>query len=170
MTLRALRLISILCAAGWALPARADTTIVVVRHAEKVKPFDGEDPPLTPAGEARAQALAHTLSSVPLDRIYSTPYLRNRGTVAPTASAQKKEVVVVDAKDTAGLAKILKALKDQTVLVAGHSNTVPELLGLLGIKDPPALDDADYDNLFVVTLSKDRPARLLRLHFGAKAP
>ncbi|MBK6684260.1 MAG: histidine phosphatase family protein [Deltaproteobacteria bacterium] len=155
---------------GWAPGVLADTSVVIVRHAEKVKPFDGEDPPLTPAGEARAQALAHVLSSVPLDRIYSTTYLRNRATALPTALAQKRELVVVDAKDTAGLAKTLKALKDQTVLVVGHSNTVPELLGLLGIKDAPALEDPDYDNLFVVSWAKDRPARLLRLHFGAKAP
>lgn len=150
--------------------ARAETTIFLVRHAEKVKPFEGDDPPLTPAGGARAEALAHVLSSVRLDRIYSTAYRRNQETARPTATAQRRKIETYEGKDSAALVAQLKALGDAKVLVVGHSNTVPEILGLLGIKDPPALDDADYDNLFVVTWAKDQPPRLLRLHFGAKAP
>jgi broad specificity phosphatase PhoE len=55
----------------------------------------------------------------------------------------------------------------QTVLVVGHSNTIPAIVGALGAPRPPDLCDAQYDQLFVVVISDGGPARLIRSRYGA---
>jgi hypothetical protein len=62
----------------------ATTTVIIVRHAER---NTGEDPPLNPEGEARAQALASALSIAGVTGIFTTPYLRNQQTAVPLAAA-----------------------------------------------------------------------------------
>ena len=57
----------------------------------------------------------------------------------------------------------------ETVLVVGHSNTTPDVLKQLGIADPPAIADTQYDDLFIVTLAAGMPARLTALRYGAVA-
>jgi hypothetical protein len=55
------------------------------------------------------------------------------------------------------------------VLVAGHSNTVPAIVGALGAPQPAEICDAGYDNAFVVTVPASGPASVVRLHYGVKA-
>lgn len=63
----------------------SSTTLILVRHAEKVK--DGSnDPILTPEGKVRANELMYILKHVELSAIYSTPYKRTQQTVLPTAN------------------------------------------------------------------------------------
>ena len=60
----------------------------------------------------------------------------------------------------------LKERKDQNIVVSGHTNTVPGLIRALGVERDVELVDADYDNLFVITVDGDGPPRFLHLHFG----
>ena len=54
----------------------------------------------------------------------------------------------------------------QTVLVVGHSDTVPQIVeGLTGKQVPPFT--AEFDLLYVVTLSRDGRSSIVRLHYGA---
>src|SRR5215217_7728405 len=60
----------------------------MVRHgqtaASRENRFSGSsDPPLTPAGEAMAQAFAQTYASLPWEAIYSSPMLRARQSAEP---------------------------------------------------------------------------------------
>jgi phosphohistidine phosphatase SixA len=141
--------------------------VLVVRHAEKdMDPGDG-DPPLSAAGRERAAALARLLGKCPIDAVLATKYRRTRDTVAVAARAAGVEVGVHPARDTAGLVRILTAKHaGKTVLVAGHSNTVPDLLRRLGVKKPPRLGHGDYGDLFVVVPAGDDGVRCLRLRFG----
>lgn len=152
-----------------ALPAACRgplSTVYLVRHAEKAPdPGDG-DPDLDAQGEARAHALADTLADVPLDALYCTDLERTRQTLAPLAAARGLEPKVLPAKDVAALVARLKAAPAGSVsLVAGHSNTLPEILAALGA-DAPEVQHEDYDDLFVLVLGGERP-RLMRLHYGA---
>ena len=75
----------VLIAAAWLLAGARSTTVVVVRHAEKV--MDGSpDPALTDEGQARAALLARFFGDRRLkdhiDAIYVSPALRNRLTAA----------------------------------------------------------------------------------------
>ena len=50
-----------------------------------------------------------------------------------------------------------------SVLIVGHSNTVPEILKGLGIQDAIVIGDSEFDNLFVVTCGAS--ASLVRLRY-----
>jgi phosphohistidine phosphatase SixA len=146
------------------------TTVVVVRHAEKTGPTG--DVPLSDAGHARAQELARQLASAGVTAIYDTQFLRTQQTVEPLAAAIHLTPVVVQA--TATYAKDLaRAIRGNnaggTVVVASHSNLVPELLKELGIVQPPPIADTQFDDLFIVTLVDGAPARLLAMRYGVVA-
>jgi 2,3-bisphosphoglycerate-dependent phosphoglycerate mutase len=120
------------------------------------------DPELSAAGRARAEALASMLKDAGVTAIFATEYKRTQQTAAPLAKLLGITLQSVPSKDTAALVGRVKSAKGD-VLVVGHSNTVPEIVKALGIDIPITVGEADYDNLFVVTLGP-KPA-LLRLHF-----
>lgn len=144
-----------------------ETTVIVVRHAEKAL-APGNDPPLSEAGQKRADSLRHALEKAGVSAIYATEYQRTQKTVEPLAKALKLPVTRMDAANTKELVtKIRKQHGGETVLVAGHSNTVPEIIKALGAAEAPVLAENDYDNLFVLTVSKKGTAKLLHLRYGA---
>jgi|GEM_PF-325007 len=143
------------------------TRIFVVRHAEKDRSGRDTDPGLTPVGWKRAARLARMLAPVGLDAVYATQYARTQQTIAPSAGDARLKPRIVDAGSEKELARtLLDGHRGEKVLVCGHSNTVPALLAALGITEPITIDDADYDNLFVVSIDAARRADLLHLHFG----
>lgn len=139
--------------------AAAQSTIFIVRHAEKAQ---GDDPDLSEAGRARAESLANLLKDTGISAIYTSEVKRTKQTAAPLARALHLEPIVIAAKDRDTLVTKLKA-SSGNVLVVGHSNTIPELIKSLGITTPVSIADADYDNLFVLIL--DAKPRLLQLHY-----
>jgi broad specificity phosphatase PhoE len=140
------------------------TTIVLVRHAEKLDA--SEDSELSPAGKARAEALALALRDLPLDAAYATTFQRTRATVAPVCAARGLHVYQETAAATKVLAaKLAKEHQGQHVLVCGHSNTIPEILRHLGVTEKVTIGDDEFDRLFVVTLTADGP-RLLALRYS----
>ncbi len=141
----------------------------LVRHGEKAQD-DPRDPSLSPAGEARAQALVGLLGSAGVTHFFATEFRRTQATLRPLASAAGREITVVPAADSAALRAAIRALPAGSVVaVAGHSNTVPGMITALGGK-PPAdtLPDDAYDRLFVVVVpaAADEPAATLELRYG----
>ena len=120
------------------------------------------DPELSEAGRARAQSLATTLKDAGITAIFTTQYKRTQQTAEPLAKAIGIQITVVNANDAAGLIEKVKAATGN-VLVVGHSNTVSDVLGKIGVANPPKLADTDYDNLFVVA-DKAKPT-VLQLHY-----
>lgn len=147
-----------------ALPASAE--IFIVRHAEKAHPKK-EKSLLSKAGHARARELARVLSSVPLKAVYCTEYERTRQTVEPAAKAQGLPVTETSSEDMKGLAAALKARGEEDVLVAGHTDTIPDLLKDLGVAEPVTVADSEFDSLFIVSPSSSG-VRLHRLRYGAR--
>lgn len=144
-----------------------ETIVFVVRHAEKAS--DDRDPVLSEAGTARASALARLLADAGIEKIFTTQYQRTRLTAAPLAQAGRIEADVVEATATHAedlASRIRSSHRGGRLLIVGHSNTVPAILGALGVPDPPPLTDADYDRLYIVTLSQDGRAGLITLRYG----
>jgi broad specificity phosphatase PhoE len=141
--------------------AAAQSTIFIVRHAEKAQ-SGGDDPDLSEAGRARAESLANLLKDAAISAIYTSEVKRTGQTAAPLAKILHREPTIVPAKDVGAL---VAKLKDSSgnVLVVGHSNTIPDVIKALGITTPINIADNDYDNLFVVVL-EEKP-RLIRLHY-----
>lgn len=132
--------------------------VIVVRHAERA---DGgaaapgaamtntNDPELSAAGKARAQALAAMLKDAGVTAIYTTEFKRTKDTAAPLAEALKITAEVVTSRDQAALIAKIKANTKGAVLVVGHSNTVPAIIKALGGAEV-TLADTEYDSLFFV--------------------
>jgi broad specificity phosphatase PhoE len=151
--------------------AQAPTTIILVRHAEKGGAPQDRDPELSEAGHQRALELARVLGDVGISAIYSTPYLRTRHTAEPLARRIGLEVTITPLTQAyvTELADMLRQRHaGETVLVVGHSNTVPRTINALGAGPLEDLGEGEYDWLFVVTLTGDGHASLSRLHYGAR--
>jgi 2,3-bisphosphoglycerate-dependent phosphoglycerate mutase len=75
-------------------------TILLVRHAEPVKPgtagFDEFTRPLTEKGLLDAHRLCEMNASVRIDAVYSSPYVRARQTIEPIARARDIAINAID--------------------------------------------------------------------------
>lgn len=142
-------------------------TIILVRHAEKA-PVGGSDPMLSPAGEARAQALAAALAKAGITAIVTSPYQRTQRTAQPLAKALGITPQVVDAAVPAVVSAVNASPGDGTVLVVGHSNTVPRIIAALGGPVLPDLPEESFSQLFV--LLPGSPPRLVQAQYGAASP
>jgi len=131
------------------------TTVYLVRHTEKALEVK-QDPPLTKIGEQRAHYWANVLQDVELAAIYSTDTARTRNTAKPIADANKKEVSVYTPMSLTREA-LMSQHAGQNILIVGHSNTVPALSNRLIEREKfDDLNEEDYSNLFIVSLSKTR--------------
>lgn len=146
------------------------TVVLVVRHAEKTGPTG--DVPLSAEGEARAQALLAVGRDAGVDAIITTQFQRTRQTAQPLAMARNivPDVIPAQADVAAHANAIAAAIRERytgrTVLVVGHSNTVPPIVAALGGTKYRDLCDAEYDALFVVVLNAEGGARTVRSRFG----
>ena len=152
-------IVLLLCSVLLVSTAAAQSTIFLVRHAEKA---GGEDPDLTETGRARAESLATALKDAGITAIYTSEVKRTQQTAAPLSKALHLEPTMIAAKDRDALVAKLQS-SSGNALVVGHSNTIPEIIKALGIAAPITIADNDYDNLFVVVL-EEKP-RLIRLHY-----
>ena len=116
--------------------------VFLVRHAERE--WEGEDPPLVAAGEARAQALAETLRDAGITRIITTQWRRTRDTAQPLAKLLRitpQVIPVFEGKARENVEEVAAAVrryKDETVLIVGHI-TVTGVIAALG--GPQSADD-----------------------------
>lgn len=156
---------------AWFFESQATTTIIFVRHAEKAE-TDGDDPPLSQAGEQRVEELTRQLLDVDviagIDAVYSTPYRRTQQTAQPIADALDLPINTYDASDTeAFLQTVLREEKGRIVLVVGHSNTVPEMIASLGgHKEVPEIAEDEYDNLYILAIPWFGKTKTIRVRFG----
>src|SRR5258707_12099568 len=82
---------------------RPVTTVILVRHAEKIIDPNNADPDLSPAGQARAQELVRMFGDTGINAIYATQYKRTQQTVKPLADRLGLPVGQVNSKSTAEL-------------------------------------------------------------------
>ena len=148
--------------------ARPVTTVIIVRHAEKYIEPNNPDPDLSLAGVARAQEIARIFGDAGVQAIYATQYKRTQQTVTPLASRLGLPIVSVDAKQSSELTRrILSNNRGQTVFVAGHNNTAPEIVNLLSGENYPQIPESEYDNMFIVTIYRFGKAKVLKVKYGA---
>lgn len=166
---RSLLLASLLLLSACATTPRTDTgtTFIVVRHAEKVDA--SRDPDLSPAGHARAQALAAHLEGRDLVAIYATEFKRTGQTVAPSATAHRLPATAyASTQPAAEFAAALKAAHPRgVVLIAGHSNTVPGIVAALCNCETAPMADHEYDRLSRIRVDASGRARLDITRYGA---
>ena len=164
-----------LAAAPARLAAQTTTTIVIlVRHAERAGDM-GNDPALSPAGEARSAALATALGDTRLDGIVATQYRRTQLTAAPVARARglTPDTVATTGGTQAHVQAVAEHVRaryaGKTVLVVGHSNTIPAIVTALGGPRMADMNDNEFSTMFVLAL-RGSTASLIRTAYGAPDP
>ena len=137
-------------------------TFYIVRHAEKAQGSTGAtmnttaDPPLTRAGELRAEALRNILKDKHIHHIFSTNTKRTLSTAQPLSHAIGVEPEIYSSADDDFITRLKKL--DRNVLVVAHSNTVDDIVNSLSgdVKVSGDLPDSEYDNLYVVAYKKKK--------------
>lgn len=170
--MRFLRTVFLMVAAVLAASA-APAVVLVVRHAEKAA-APADDPGLTAAGKQRAAELALVVQAwsaggAPVRALFATELKRTQQTLQPIAVATGVAVAVVPAKDIAALVKEIMAVDGGIVVVAGHSNTVPDIVRALGGPAGIVIEDSEFDGLFALT-QPGAGARVVLLRYATKGP
>ena len=144
--------------------------VVLVRHAEKAEAPES-DPPLTPAGQDRARALALALKDAGVTAIITSDRLRTRATAEPLGAARGLTPVVVGL-GRGGVAAHVEAVATEVrrqaggvVVVVGHSNTIPAIIAALGGPSLPDIPDPEYGRLFLLFPGPDG-ARMVEASYG----
>ena len=147
---------------------RAVTTVIIVRHAEKIIDPNNNDVDLSEAGQARAQEIARMFGDAGINAIYATQYKRTQETVKPLADKLGVPVTAMNSKSTGDLiAQIRAQHSGQTIFIAGHNNSVPEIIAALGGPQYPIIPESEYDNLFIVTIYRTGKAKVVKLKYGS---
>jgi broad specificity phosphatase PhoE len=158
------------CALAFGAWRAADTTtVLLVRHAEK-QLSTIEDPPLAPQGELRAQRLGQMFGGrgtpARISAIYVSDTRRAQQTAAPVEAHTGLKAQVVPAADVKALARrILDEHGGESVLVIGHSNTIPALVQELAGSSVPPITADDYASIYIVSVPTFGRASVLRLEY-----
>src|SRR5690606_33203800 len=98
--------------------------------------------------------IAERLRGTPLEGAWASQYLRTLQTAEPAARAHGVAIVRYDASEAPmDLSERLRAANDGgTILVVGHSNTVPGLVAALCACEVAPLDESQYDHWFELHL------------------
>ena len=145
------------------------TTIILIRHGERNAPTPANpDPHLTTAGKARAKKLIHVVGESSIKAIYRSHFVRAKETAQPLAAHLGLSPIEID-EPLQIKSDILTNHAGETVLVIGHSDTVPDLINQLGAGSMPVIDDSQFDNLFVVKKISSGEASVTRLKYGNKS-
>lgn len=158
---------------AWFFESQATTTMIFVRHAEKAGP-SAEDPGLSPAGQRRVQELTRQLVDADvvagIDAIYSTPTRRTTETVQPIAQRLGIDIQFYESgaeNNEDVVDRMVSDNKGKIILVVGHSNTLPGLIADLGAsKNVPAIDENEYDNMYIVVIPWFGKTKTIRLRYG----
>ena len=128
-----------------------------IRHAEKDRSDPtNKNPSLTIQGLERANKWAVFFKDKNIAAVYSTNYIRTQQTALPIAKEQNIEIINYTTKELIS-EKFIANNKGKNIVIVGHSNTTPELVNiLLGEKKYEDISDSENNNLFVVTLNKNK--------------
>jgi phosphohistidine phosphatase SixA len=152
------------------------TAVILLRHAEKAD-APREDPPLNEAGTARAQKLAALLAGAGIKAIYTSQFLRTRQTAEPLARQSGVSIapLTIQSKQSnprevseQSIRQIVDKIMErpgETALVVGHSNSVPDVIRMLGGDMVPVIDEKRFDDLFIVTVYARGKAKVVQLKY-----
>jgi len=106
--------------------------VYILRHADK---FDDKKTPnkyrpiSCPKGCEMAKNLVDEFNNIDLSAIYTTDYMRTKQTALPLAKSKNIEPKVIEKHKTPELLnKICENQNNQTIMIVGHSTTIPTIL------------------------------------------
>jgi broad specificity phosphatase PhoE len=114
----------------------------------------------------------HAVEKLSLGVIFHSNTVRARETAAPAALALGLPLIEHPATDVSGLMReISKHHAGRRVLVVGHGNTVPQIIGAAGGPELPDIAHHEFDDLFVLDICRcGRGSELRHLQYGPPSP
>ena len=122
-----------------------------IRHAEKDRtdPLN-KNPHLNENGKERSLLWNEYFKNNKIDAIYSTNYNRTIETILPI-SISKGIKPIIYSPSNINYDSFLKKVKGKTILVVGHSNTIPSFVnGLIEEDYYEQINDTVNSNLYIV--------------------
>ncbi|USG62748.1 histidine phosphatase family protein [Sneathiella marina] len=140
-------------------PPGTETTVILLRHADRTAPFDE----LNEKGVARANALPAAVADLDIDVIYSPDRKRNLDTVKPLIEERGIELRVVDILGAGP--RLIEENPGKTVLWVGNTDNLQTIYGQMGgKKEPPVI----YGEIFIMTVGDSGPPKIEKRNFGGK--
>jgi broad specificity phosphatase PhoE len=136
-------------------PPPSELRVTLIRHAE-VASEPADNPGLSEAGQARVACIGKLLADEKLTHVLASPWRRTQETAGALAAGHDLEVLSRDPMALTAMVEELRALPPgSSVLVVGHSNTLPALVEALGGKleglveerGQPALPRDEFDRV-----------------------
>ena len=155
----------LLCQAGMAQQSPRASTVILVRHAEKVS--TAPDALLSPAGQERAECLAQVLKDSGIKRIFVSDVKRTQETADPLAKALGIKPTVVEKKDMNTLVHDAFDGAGGNTLVVGHGDTLPQIIERVQAGTIAPIGDNEYDALYVLTVREGSSTPVVKLHYCA---
>ncbi len=125
----------------------APPNIYIMRHLNT--PAGATDPDLTSDGQRNAVLLVNWFKRDRPAVIYVSRTKRAQQTAAPLARSLNITPKIYNPVDTASLVAALSG-ETRTVLVVGHSNTVPDIIERLGGQRPAPLVHEDFGDIWKI--------------------
>lgn len=153
----------------WATAGQAQTqpaTVILVRHAEKgAEPAN--NPPLTDAGVARASSIGAALKDAGVSFVYTNQFARTSQTAKVIADSTHAQLVTIPiSKLDQWVGDLVSHVKQdgggKVIVIVGHSNTFGAISKGMGGAMLPDVPDAQYDDLFILTVQDGQPTRVIR--------
>lgn len=179
LTLLALLFAAVFSQLAFAQDEFKPKTVFLIRHAEK-EDEPRQDPPLKTEGVARSRELARLLASAGIKAIYTSQFTRTKQTAEPLAtklgltataitlrSNPTNPRLIADESTKEVVNKVLEGA-GENVLVIGHSNSVPDVIKMLGGDVVPTIDERKFDDLFIVTVYAKGKAKVTQIKYGAE--
>ena len=131
------------------------TTFYFIRHAEKnISNPANNDPDLVMEGVLRAARWSSVFNRINFDVIYTTDYNRTRNTALPIAEKKKLSLTFYSPNDFDSI-NFIKNNSGKTVLIVGHSNTIPKMVNaLIGKKQYQQIKETNYTNLYIINITE----------------
>ena len=154
-------------------------TVFLVRHAER-EDEPRQDPPLNKEGAARSQELAKLLGATGIKKIITSQFARTKQTAEPLAAKLSLTPALISLRSnptnprqiaeesTAEVVNKILERSGESVLLVGHSNSLPDVIKMLGGDEVPTIDERKFNDLFIVTVYGKGKAKVVHLKYGAE--
>ena len=154
-------------------------TVFLIRHAEKEEE-PRQDPPLKKEGVTRSQELARLLGGAGIKTIYTSQFARTKLTAEPLATKLGLTATPISLRSnpvnprqiaeesTNEVVNKIMERPGENVLVVGHSNSIPDVIKMLGGDVVPTIDERKFDDLFIVTVYAKGKAKVTHMKYGAE--
>ncbi len=144
----------ILIAIFFLLNACSTQTFYIVRHAEKADGSD--DPGLSPADIERGIVLEKYLAHKNLDTVFTSNFKRTVLTGLSVSLPESLPQISLDQSPKSELNSFIARLKNihsnKSILVVGHTNTIPAIVLALSGQSIPEIPETVYNNMYIITI------------------